>query len=223
MGCLGSGRWYWHGCGGMALGCASPGRPKAPSLEIPQVVTDLSAERVGGGVHLRWTTPGTTTDNLPLPRSVVAVLCRRAAAKSGVRGCLATRFGGCRSSRGLPMWTMCLPASLSSGPAELLGYRVEILNGAGRSAGRSEEVFAAGGAAPGPVERFAGTARRRGVRLEWMAEAGEGWVELERREVAPGVTGAAAQRGGPGGAGRHWRRATCSGGRGRGGRPWRFT
>ncbi|HEY1965698.1 MAG TPA: hypothetical protein VGG59_12240, partial [Acidobacteriaceae bacterium] len=36
-------------------GCASPGQPRPPSLNLPEVVKDLTAQRVGDVVELRWT------------------------------------------------------------------------------------------------------------------------------------------------------------------------
>src|SRR5260370_22391669 len=49
-----------------AAGCASPGPPQPPSLNLPAVVKDLAAERAGDVVHLHWTTPETTTDRLDI-------------------------------------------------------------------------------------------------------------------------------------------------------------
>src|SRR5580765_252644 len=39
------------------FGCASPGPPLAPSLKLPEAVTDLTTSRVGDKVILHWTTP----------------------------------------------------------------------------------------------------------------------------------------------------------------------
>ena len=38
-------------------GCASPGPPHAPSLQLPQPVRDLTATRIGNTVELRFTRP----------------------------------------------------------------------------------------------------------------------------------------------------------------------
>ncbi len=56
-----------------AWGCASPGQPQPPSLKLVRFVDDLSAERIGDAVELRWTTPSATTDNLPVPMKISAV------------------------------------------------------------------------------------------------------------------------------------------------------
>ena len=39
------------------FGCAAPGPPQPPSLELPQPVTDLKAVRKGDKVLLAWTLP----------------------------------------------------------------------------------------------------------------------------------------------------------------------
>ena len=43
-------------------GCAVPGAPLPPSLDIPKLVGDLKAVRKGETVTLTWTTPSETTD-----------------------------------------------------------------------------------------------------------------------------------------------------------------
>src|SRR5258708_35205492 len=55
-----------------AAGCASPGPPQPPSLNLPAPVKDFSAERVGARAPLRWTTPETTTDRLDVKGAVTA-------------------------------------------------------------------------------------------------------------------------------------------------------
>src|SRR6266576_6695381 len=59
-----------------AAGCASPGPPRPPSLNLPEVVKDLTAERVGDVVHLHWTTPETTTDRIVIKGAMTADICR---------------------------------------------------------------------------------------------------------------------------------------------------
>src|SRR5215469_3025808 len=60
----------------LAVGCASPGPPRPPSLNLPEAVKDLTAERVGDAVRLQWTTPETTTDRLPVKDVMTAEICR---------------------------------------------------------------------------------------------------------------------------------------------------
>src|SRR5271168_544844 len=59
-----------------AAGCASPGPPHPPSLDLPEVVKDLTAERVGDVVRLHWTTPSMTTDKLQIKGAMTAEICR---------------------------------------------------------------------------------------------------------------------------------------------------
>lgn len=171
------------GLGALLAGCASPGQPRPPSLRLPQVVQDLSAGRVGDAVHLRWTTPSATTDNLPVPTEMSAVICRRA-----VRGAEVDR--PCTPARQLAVKPGpaeiddVLPPALTTGATGLLSYRIEVRNGAGRSAGRSAETFAASGAAPAAVEGLAAKPIRGGVRLEWRSGPATAGIELERTDEA---------------------------------------
>src|ERR1700734_1023122 len=59
-----------------AVGCASPGPPRAPSLNLPEVVKDLPADRVGDAVKLHWDTPAKTTDRIDIKGPVTAEICR---------------------------------------------------------------------------------------------------------------------------------------------------
>src|ERR1700733_8886547 len=70
-----------------ALGCASPGSPRPPPLRLPVIVKDLPAERVGDEVHLHWTTPEKTTDDLPIKGSLTAEICRDPAPSSPPQPC----------------------------------------------------------------------------------------------------------------------------------------
>src|SRR5580698_7421935 len=60
----------------LTTGCASPGPPRPPSLNLPRPITDLTAERIGDKVTLQWTTPTKTTDGLLIKGSITAHLCR---------------------------------------------------------------------------------------------------------------------------------------------------
>jgi fibronectin type 3 domain-containing protein len=60
----------------LTTGCASPGPPRPPTLNLPRPITDLTAERIGDKVTLQWTTPTKTTDSLPIKGSITAHLCR---------------------------------------------------------------------------------------------------------------------------------------------------
>lgn len=164
----------------LILGCASPGQPRPPSLKLPQRVDDLVVQRVGDSVHLRWTTPSQTTDNLPVPAEIFASVCRTVEVPGRNARASCVELKQFRVQPSVSEIDDPLPASLATGPAGLLGYRVEISNSAGKSAGRSEEAFAASGGSAAPVEGLRATPVRKGIRLQWTPQPGTAWVEIDR-------------------------------------------
>jgi hypothetical protein len=179
-----------------AAGCASPGPALPPSLNLPAVVTDLAVTRVGDEVRLRWTTPARTSDKLALKGPIAAEICREVSGATprvavGGKACLpvvvrvAVRPGASEASD-------TLPAGLIAGAPGVLAYRVQLRNAAGRTAGASAAVFAASGAAPGPVEGLHATAVKGGAMLEWTAGGSGDSVELDRSLVEAPVVAAAA-------------------------------
>ncbi|WP_348267528.1 fibronectin type III domain-containing protein [Edaphobacter paludis] len=162
-----------------ASGCASPGPARPPSLHLPHVVTDLSATRTGNEVALRWTTPDKTTDGLNIQPPLTAEICRK----------LATQPATCTPVKHLPVHpgpsgaTDALPSSLTADPATLLTYRVQIFNTNGHSAGLSNPAFAAGGAAPPPVEDVKITPIRDGAMVEWKPQSISSFIDLDRNLV----------------------------------------
>ncbi|CAN5465338.1 hypothetical protein BH10ACI4_BH10ACI4_36100 [soil metagenome] len=175
----------------MAVGCASPGPPRPPSLNLSQPATDLTAQRVGDQVLLRWTTPAKTTDGLPIKQNLTARICRTAlpavAGSSLPPGAnlappLITPVPVTNQPTppcnqvlrvavhpGVSTATDSLPANLTADPVALLDYRVEIENAATHTAGPSNAAFSAGGAAPAPVESLHASAVASGAMLEWAA------------------------------------------------------
>jgi hypothetical protein len=190
--------------GATLAGCASPGPPLPPTLNLPQVVptTGLTAVRVGGAVRLDWTTPTQTTDKLAIKGPVTAVICRDAVGANASRipaktPCAAVARVNVTAGASEAMDT--LPAELTAGSARLLAYRVELLNAAGRTAGPSAAVFAVAGAAPAAVEGFAGHVTKAGVVLEWKREEqGTESVALERTTLNALPAAAGKQAGLPG-------------------------
>jgi hypothetical protein len=167
-----------------AVGCASPGPPRPPSLNLPEVVTDLTADRVGDTVHLQWTTPETTTDHLPVKDAMTAEICRiTLAAHSAPSSCTRTTTLPVRP--GPTHAEEVLPPNLTADPPALLAYRVQIFNVNRHSAGLSPEAFVAAGAAPPAVEHLRATAARDGAMLEWQPANTTAPVELERLPVGP--------------------------------------
>jgi hypothetical protein len=169
-------------------GCASPGPPRPPSLHIPEPVKDLSAERVGDHVVLRWTTPARTTDEMEITGPMTAEVCREAGARPLTP---AARAVACASVRraavapGASEVTDTLPAPLQTGPPILLTYRVQLYNAAGRSAGKSAAAFTAGGGTPAHVEDLRATASERGALIEWrVGSTGADAIDLLRTDLS---------------------------------------
>ncbi|MGB6110368.1 MAG: hypothetical protein WBG35_04555, partial [Acidobacteriaceae bacterium] len=50
--------------------------PSPPSLDLPKLISNLTANRTGNQVHLAWTTPNENTDHLKLKGMVRLRLCR---------------------------------------------------------------------------------------------------------------------------------------------------
>ncbi|WP_213805604.1 fibronectin type III domain-containing protein [Granulicella sp. dw_53] len=183
----------------IATGCASPGPPRPPSLNLPQPATDLTAERIGDQVILHWTTPTKTTDKLPLKGNFTARICRDAVAattpatpttlastKPSTPPC--TSVLRVAAHTGQDTATDTLPSSLTADPSSLLSYRVEIENAAGHTAGPSSEAFVAAGSAPPPVTSLRATAVPTGARLEWqphVATSASSPTFIELRRLSP--------------------------------------
>ena len=164
----------------LLVACASPGPPRPPSLNLAALVTDLTAERVGNDVYLHWTTPSSTTDGIDVKGQFTAELCREADPSRPHPTCAPiTRLS---AKPGNPSQvTDRLPEALTTGPASLIAYRVQILNESNRAAGLSRPTFAAAGAAPPPVDNLRGTASRNGATLEWLPQpTSTAWIELDR-------------------------------------------
>jgi hypothetical protein len=169
----------------LVAGCASPGPPRPPSLNLPEVVKDLSAERVGDVVHLHWTTPEVTTDRINIKGAMTAEICRTtpSAPTSQTPACVPITRLPVQS--GPTHGAEALPPVLTVDPPVLLAYRVQIFNVHGHSAGLSSEAFAAAGAAPPPVEQLRATPTRDGAMLEWQQKSASAVVELDRLPVGP--------------------------------------
>jgi hypothetical protein len=171
----------------IAIGCASPGLPRPPSLNLPEPVKDLTAERTGDVVQLHWTTPSETTDHLDVKGPMTAEVCR-------ITVSAAPPTSACVPITHLPVQpgptqaSEALPPTLTADPPTLLAYRVQILNTHNRSAGPSPEAFAASGIAPPPVEQLRATPTRDGATLEWQQKDTPAVVELDRLPIGPDGT-----------------------------------
>lgn len=174
-----------------AIGCANSGPPRPPSLRLPKVVDDLTAQRIGDDVELHWTTPSKTTDDLGITRAITAEICRETLISSAPSphrpagsppGCVSVKR--LSVNPGPSQATDPLAPALTHDPATLLSYRIQIFNSNGHSAGRSAEAFAPSGAAPPPVEHLRATLIRSGIQLEWQPQATTAPVQLDRLLVA---------------------------------------
>lgn len=162
-----------------ATGCASPRPPKPPSLNLPQPVKDLTAERIGNQVLLHWTTPEKTTDGFEIKGPVTAEVCRIVyPAGHAASDCVPITRLPVRS--GPTQCSETLPQPLTNDPVTLLGYRVQLLNAHGRSSGFSQQAFAAAGAAPPAVDQLRAAASPSGILLQWRVENTQAIVELDR-------------------------------------------
>jgi hypothetical protein len=174
----------------LLVSCASPGPPRPPSLHLPDVVTDLAAQRVGDRVLLHWTSPSRTTDGFTAPSPLTAEICRETnptsqpATKksSSAPDCLTVLYiavvPGPSDAADL------LPAQFTADPVLPLAYRIRILNPDRHSAGFSRPAIAAAGATPPPVAGLRALTSRTGILLEWQPSAEPSFVEL-RRDLAP--------------------------------------
>jgi hypothetical protein len=175
----------------LALGCASPGPPHPPSLHLPKPVNDLSVQRSGDHVELRFTAPARSTDNLALPAGAIhGVFCRQLEHKPCVTvGTPQAVMPSRPSARETVSWSDVLPTELMHGPAALLAYRVELFNAAGKSDGKSDAVYTVAGSAPEPVRNFSVKGSRLGVVLQWTpAQSSVGEVILSRENLDAAAT-----------------------------------
>jgi hypothetical protein len=171
----------------VAAGCASPGPPHPPSLNLPEAVKDLTVERVGDQVTLHWTTPEKTTDHVAIKGPMTAEICRILVAPvPPPQVCTAVKKLPVQS--GATQASDTLPQSLTSDPPALLAYRVQIFNASDRSAGLSVKAFAVAGAPPPPVEQLQATPSRDGVLLKWQQKDTTAVVQLKRLLLAPDGT-----------------------------------
>jgi hypothetical protein len=177
--------WGWIALVALGLamaGCGTPGAPQPPSLNLPQAVTDLSAERAGSQVTLTWTMPKRTTDKLRIKDEVTVHVCRREhpsgpCMDAGSTLSLAPGADGA--------FTETMPAELASGSPRVMNYFVELKNRRGRSAGLSNPAPIAAGAPPSAVLGFKIEVEKQGVVLSWTPDASGNAVRVQRRLLTP--------------------------------------
>jgi len=178
-------------------GCASPGTPRPPSLHLPALVTDLTADRISDSVELRFTAPARSTDGLPLrDEALEMTVCREIGAANPcepvpelpARIAVARDAMSGKNREAVPVkLTDSLPPSLRLGEPHRVAYRAQIFNTEGRSAGYSQPVYVLAGAAPDSVRGLQASGSRLGIVLRWDADPNSrGEVLLRRQELGPG-------------------------------------
>lgn len=154
-------------------GCASPGPLRAPSLHLPAAVRGVTAERVGDEVTLQWTAPTRTTDG-------VSLTGRHGAAPLAVEICrdLSRSSAACTPIarvRALPgdagTFHDRLPPPLTTGAAQVLYYRLRVVNAAAKGAAYTP-VETLAGSAPLPVTSLRAEPVVGGVALRWQPDPG---------------------------------------------------
>ncbi len=190
----------------LGMGCASPGQPQPPSLELPEPARKVTAERVGDRVRVAWTTPENTTDGVRIRGPLTAVICldgsptmaaptaqpARKPSKSARKraaGNLPTSPLACDAVKRVPVTAVGpdeteVDLTQASGPPTLVAFAIELQNEKMRSAGLSQPAYVAAGAGPNPVGKLNISARRDGVLVRWNAVADAGTMELKRTLVA---------------------------------------
>ena len=168
-----------------AAGCASPRLPQPPSLNLPEPVKDLTAERVGDLVQLHWTTPSMTTDHIEIRGAMTAEVCRITVTSPAPQPQVCTPVTRHQVQSGPTQAVEALSPVVTADPPVLLAYRVQTFNSHGHSAGLSPEAFTVSGAAPPPVDQLRATLTRDGAMLEWQKTDSPAPVELDRLPVGP--------------------------------------
>jgi hypothetical protein len=144
-------------------GCGMPGAPQAPSLNLPNRVSNLAAVRAGNQVTLAWKMPVRNTDKLLLKDSIATRICRNENA-TGACNAVTTLQLAPGAEAG---YTDLLPSALASGTPHAITYFVELVNRRNRSAGLSNGSEILAGQAPSAVEGLIAELQRDGVLLHW--------------------------------------------------------
>lgn len=123
-------------------------------------------------MEISFSLPQRTTDDLPLPSSVSATLCRGfETTPCGPIPAFQNQQIAVSKGNGSPHtfhWKDVLPGPLTSGQPRLLVYRVQLDNPSGRNAGWSSPAYAVAGAALPPVEGLHAEGTPRGILLHWL-------------------------------------------------------
>ena len=164
------------------VGCANPGPPLPPSLELPRPVGDLRATRKGDKVYLFWTVPTQTVDRQNVVHRGDTRICRAEGKEvsdcgAGVGEVTPSQFPLTlpeKKKRGekLPKveasFVDPLPSALLQQDASaVMTYAVEAYNSHDRTAGLSNQVQVPAMATVAPPGNFSAQVTADGVVLSW--------------------------------------------------------
>jgi hypothetical protein len=164
------------------IGCANPGPPLPPSLELPKPVSDLRATRKGDKVYLFWTVPTQTEDRQNIVHRGPTRICRALGKEivdcgNGVGEISPSQFPvtlPAKKKRGetLPKvearFVDTLPPSLlQPDPSDVISYAVSAYNSHNRSAGFSNQVQVPAIPSMPPPANFDARLTADGVTLSW--------------------------------------------------------
>ena len=167
-----------------AFGCASPGPPRPPSLDQPEIVKAAQIQRVGSKAEISFHVPQRNMDHLPLQGKTVAVTL-----------CKSMDKGKCEplSPQTFPIHTAGEPTevlitddlgAVAQGTPRNLCYRIDLKDFAGHSAGYSAPFCTASGSAPGAIPTISVEGSRLGVVISWTPVEHDEDVVI-RRETLP--------------------------------------
>jgi hypothetical protein len=164
------------------VGCASTGAPMPPTLELPKPPADLTAQRKGDKVYLRWTQPELTTDRQSIRHLGATRVCRSPG--TPLEHCdqevgevpraepdVASHGKKAQDNEKMH-YTDTLEAALQQqSPLAQFTYAVEVLNQSGRGAGPSNRVQVPAAPTLGPPGDFTASVTASGVALAWTGMA----------------------------------------------------
>lgn len=161
-------------------GCATPGAPLPPSLELPRPVEDLSYMRKGNRLLLTWTPPRETTDKTAVRQPSRTWVCR-AIGQYPISECvdvvkrlsekdLQLVKAGQREVAVLEQ--TLTPQMLAAGGFST--YAVEVFNDRGRAAGLSNQVRVPLAPAMPAASDFRAKVKAEGIELAWTSSTQPG-------------------------------------------------
>jgi hypothetical protein len=161
----------------LLAGCAQPGAPLPPSLELPKPPTDLRASRKGNRVTLAWSEPTLTTDRQGVRYVGPTLVCLSLEYEMTECGSpteiLPAPSAAPRKPGSHPApqtYTGTLPAAMEPlDPAAEVTYAVEVLNRNARGAGLSNRVHVPAVPTLPPPPDLAAELTGDGVVLTWTS------------------------------------------------------